>query len=252
MVKTKKNLIGTTIEKLTVIAQAEDYVSPSGIHYLQWLCECNCEEHNRIIVRDTSLSDGSTTSCGCVARQNASKRLKKYNKYDIDGDIVIGHSLNSDDVFYVDLKNFDKIKNIGWDVVYSQSGIKRLVGYDTETKKHILMHRLLGFHNHDHKDMNELNNLESNLRPCDNSQNCVNRHLQKHNTSGYIGVSWHKLVQKWQARININKQETVIGYFANKDDAIKARLYAELKYYGEFAPQKHLFEQYGIKESTNG
>ena len=32
----------------------------------------------------------------------------------------------------------------------------------------------------------------------------------------------------------------------NQEDAIKARLKAELKYFGEFAPQKHLFKQYGI------
>ena len=32
----------------------------------------------------------------------------------------------------------------------------------------------------------------------------------------------------------------------NKEDAIKARLEAEAKYYGDFAPQKHLFEEYGI------
>lgn len=37
-----------------------------------------------------------------------------------------------------------------------------------------------------------------------------------------------------------------LGYFDNKDDAIKARLYAEQKYFKEFAPQKHLYEQYGI------
>jgi hypothetical protein len=37
-----------------------------------------------------------------------------------------------------------------------------------------------------------------------------------------------------------------LGYFINKDDAIKTRLSAEAKYYGEFAPQKHLFEEYGV------
>jgi hypothetical protein len=37
-----------------------------------------------------------------------------------------------------------------------------------------------------------------------------------------------------------------------KEDAIKARLAAELKYYGDFAPQRHLFKEYNIiqKEGT--
>ena len=36
-------------------------------------------------------------------------------------------------------------------------------------------------------------------------------------------------------------------YFKTKEVAIISRLKAELKYFGkEFAPQRHLFEEYGI------
>lgn len=34
--------------------------------------------------------------------------------------------------------------------------------------------------------------------------------------------------------------------FNEKKDAIIARLKAEKQYYGEFAPQKHLYQEYGI------
>ena len=44
----------------------------------------------------------------------------------------------------------------------------------------------------------------------------------------------------------IDYKEIGLGLFENKDDAIKARLEAEAKYYGKFASQQHLFEQYGI------
>jgi len=44
----------------------------------------------------------------------------------------------------------------------------------------------------------------------------------------------------------VDEQDIYIGLFDNKDDAIKARLKAEKKYFGEFAPQRHLFEQYEI------
>lgn len=57
---------------------------------------------------------------------------------------------------------------------------------------------------------------------------------------------WYKAGQKWAANIKCNKQSFHLGYFINKDDAIRARLNAEVKYFGEFAPQKHLFEKYGI------
>ena len=52
------------------------------------------------------------------------------------------------------------------------------------------------------------------------------------------------------ARIVLDKKDIYLGRYSNKEDAIKARLEAEIKYYGEFAPQRHLFEQYGI--SING
>lgn len=45
----------------------------------------------------------------------------------------------------------------------------------------------------------------------------------------------------------MNNKTKYLGSFKNKEGAIKARLEAEAKYFGEFAPQKHLFEQYGIK-----
>lgn len=39
-----------------------------------------------------------------------------------------------------------------------------------------------------------------------------------------------------------------LGSFSDKEDAIKARLQAEAKYFKKFAPQRHLFKQYGILE----
>jgi hypothetical protein len=250
-VRVKEDLTGHQFGRLTVLSQAEDYVCTKGSRYAQWLCECNCENHTRVTVAQRSLKKGTTTSCGCVAKEILSQRSKKYNRYEQKNNIVIGHSSNTDDVFYVDLKNFEKIKDICWYVVYTNNGVKRLSGYDTKNKKQVLIHQLLGFKNCDHIDMNELNNLENNLRQCNNSQNNMNRHRQKHNTSGFIGVSWRDSMQKWRVRISINKQETTIGYFVDKQDAIKARLRAELLHYGEFAPQRHLFEEYGIEVLNN-
>jgi hypothetical protein len=44
----------------------------------------------------------------------------------------------------------------------------------------------------------------------------------------------------------IDAKQIHLGMFENKEDAIKARLEAEAKYFGDFAPQRHLFEQYKI------
>ena len=49
----------------------------------------------------------------------------------------------------------------------------------------------------------------------------------------------------------INYKRIRVYYGNSKNDAIKARLEAEAKYYGKFAPQRHLFEQYGITQQND-
>ena len=60
------------------------------------------------------------------------------------------------------------------------------------------------------------------------------------------GVTFREDRSKWTSRINVNGKTISLGSFKEKHDAIIARLSAEAKYLGEFAPQKHLFERYGI------
>lgn len=53
------------------------------------------------------------------------------------------------------------------------------------------------------------------------------------------------------AQIKYNYKRIFLGYYDDIEDAIRARLKAELKYFGkEFAPQRHLFKEYGIKEEN--
>lgn len=80
---------------------------------------------------------------------------------------------------------------------------------------------------------------------CSHQENSRNQSKSTRNTSGIIGVGWYKRYNKWRAYIKTNKNIT-LGYFINKKDAIIARLNAELKYFGEFAPQRDLFKHYGI------
>ena len=108
------------------------------------------------------------------------------------------------------------------------------------------MHQVLGFINCDHIDRNELNNLESNLRLCTKTQNAQNLSVSVRNKSGVIGVWWIAKDSVWGANIQVNKKRYHLGSFSDKKDAIIARLMAEKKYYGEFAPQQHLYKEYGI------
>jgi len=61
------------------------------------------------------------------------------------------------------------------------------------------------------------------------------------------GVIWNKREEKWKCVITFNKEKYYFGHFNIFDEAVIARLQAELKFYGkDLAPQRHLFEQYNI------
>lgn len=49
----------------------------------------------------------------------------------------------------------------------------------------------------------------------------------------------------WTASLMINGKHIFTKNSINKDEAIKNRLLAEIKFFGkEFAPQRHLFKEY--------
>ena len=249
MVKVKEDLTGRTFHRLTVLEQAEDYINPSGKHSARWLCQCSCGS-NPVIVRQSALKDGTTQSCGCLHKEISSTICKKIrhktNIYDLSGEYGIGLASNDNTEFYFDLEDYDKIKDYCWSTCEPVKGYIRIE--TTINNKGINMAQLLiGKNDVDHIDRNPMNNRRSNLREATRSQQQMNRNKQSNNTSGYIGVYFDKRSNKWFSAIKINKKQKYLGAFIDKQDAIKERLKAELKYFGKnFAPQRHLFEQYNI------
>ena len=62
--KSREDLTGRVFDKLKVRNRTDDYVSPQGYHFAQWICECECG--NIITARSDSLKNGHTKSCGCI------------------------------------------------------------------------------------------------------------------------------------------------------------------------------------------
>lgn len=247
MVKANEDLTGKIFGRLKVLKQVDDYVSPRGIHMSRWLCECNCENHTIKEINGYNLTKTykPTRSCGCLNRDINQNKNFKQNKYDISDEFGILWTTNTNEEVYFDLDDADIILSHCWHkdaFGYAVTNIRKENGKRTQVK----MHSMLGYYYPDHNDRNKLNNRRSNLIPCTASENLKNRNLQSNNTSGIIGVTWNKQNKTWTARINIDKQRVYLGDFADKDDAIKARLSAEKQYYKEFSPQRHLFEQYEI------
>jgi hypothetical protein len=243
---------GVPDSRLTVIKQTDDYVYPNGKRRARWLCECNCEEHNQIIVNDGALKNGNTRSCGCLHREqlvgNNQSLKKKYNKYDLKGEYGIGWTTNTDREFYFDLEDYGKIKEYCWREKTMNNGqYHALVARDKIAKKDIIMAWIIKGKYYDHIDRNPLNNKKENLRKATSQQNAHNRTLYSNNTSNIMGVSFDVSQNQWKAQLRKDGEHKLNMRFNNKEDAIKARLQAEAKYCGEFAPQRHLFEQYNIK-----
>ena len=82
----------------------------------------------------------------------------------------------------------------------------------------------------DHINHKRDDNRFINLRVVNNLINHKNRPIQSNNTSGFVGVSFYKRVNKWTAHIYFNKKHIFLGYFDNKEDAIFCRKEANIKY----------------------
>jgi len=87
----------------------------------------------------------------------------------------------------------------------------------------------------DHINWKKLDNRDINLRNCTMQENNKNRPLQKNNTSGVKGIYYIKRTDKWKAEIWHDCEYEYLGLFGTREDAIKARREAEIKYFGEFA-----------------
>ena len=102
----------------------------------------------------------------------------------------------------------------------------------------VLLHRLimgLPEGEVDHRNQDRLDVRKENLRVATRPQNSFNKQLPAHNKSGYKGVSWDKLSNRWVAKIEIEGRQLNLGRYKEKEEAALAYNKAALKYHREFA-----------------
>ena len=223
--------------RLTVIKRVEN----DKYGCTRWLCECDCEERNQVVVLGRNLKNKLTQSCGCFQKEQISNALKisnkinkkKYNTYDLSGEYGIGYTSNGEE-FYFDLEDYDKIKDYCWYI--RDDGYVATNDFNNNYKA-LKLHKLLLSNAKvvDHINHIKYDCRKANLRECTSSQNNMNRSLHSNNTSGVTGVCWHKKIQKWCATIKINGKQIHLGSYEKFEDAKKIRLQAEDKYFGEFS-----------------
>lgn len=140
----------------------------------------------------------------------------------------------------VDDEDYDWLSQWKWYAVKMKGKFWYASRKENNPKRHaVFMHREIMMApkgmDIDHHDGNGLNNTRKNLRVCTRSENACNRRLPIINTTGYKGVTWNKLEQKYKARIVTNGKGIHLGYFSDPLQAAFAYDEAAKKYHGEFA-----------------
>ncbi len=120
----------------------------------------------------------------------------------------------------IDLENFEKIKSYKFYLCpegYAKCGVN---------KSSILLHRIITNAKNnetvDHISQDKLDNRNNNLRLVTSSQNGMNRGLNSNNSSGIKGVYKRKDMNKWMAKIMVNRKSIHLGYFFTIEEATKA------------------------------
>ena len=136
----------------------------------------------------------------------------------------------------IDSEDVDKIKKYKW---YESYGYCVTKGIDHNNGIDIANVIFNDFDNkYDHINHNRLDNRKINLRPVTSHQNAMNMGKKITNTSGVTGVRQEKTVKlpRWIATITYNYKSYWLGSYETFDDAVKARLQGEIKYFGEYSP----------------
>ena len=77
-----------------------------------------------------------------------------------------------------------------------------------------------------------------NLKHGTNTGRIKDNSIQRNNTSGVRGVSWHKKAGKWSVRIHVAGKAISLGYTSDLEEAKQIRKEAEEKYFNPLLDNK--------------
>lgn len=119
---------------------------------------------------------------------------------------------NEKEVFALHLKN-GNVKSCGCLARENGTKLVRNNLHSDEVKKKALTRKL------------EVDGVDGTMK------SALTRKISSRNKSGIKGVRWNESRKKWEASITFQRKYHFIGRFVKKEDAIKARLEAEEKYF---------------------
>lgn len=230
------NIIGNKYGHYTVLeldsSKRQQYFEKQKGYKTYYICQCDCGTIKS--VRGEHLINGKTQSCGCSSKRGNNEYRTKDNiiiKKD-DKDVYLKAS-NSEDIFIIDLEDYELIKQYCWLACKDNSGKTRIKSVERKTHINVILPRIIMNCNDkniliDHIDGDTLNNRKSNLRKVTPSQNHVNSR-RSHNA----GIQFYK--NAWCVTIGENNNIHYLGRFKTYEEALEVRKQAEEKYFGEYS-----------------
>ena len=222
----KKDMVGQRVGMLTVISFAG--IGKHGTAL--WNCRCDCGGEK--VVDGALLRSGGSISCGCLHKIKTREAKKKYNNYVVDGNIVRVKLSNSDREMICDVDDWERLKQYCW--CLGTGGYARTNVNDDKVFR--------AFHLNvidcpdglvcDHINRNRLDNRKCNLRAATYEVNARNTNISKNNTSGYKGVTRARS-GRYIAQIGTGHDCHYLGRYDSAEEAYKARLAGEEKYFGK-------------------
>jgi hypothetical protein len=228
-----EEFIGQTFNYLKVL---ELINPPNHIKDKRIYFKCECLKCGKIkTINSKNVRNGSSKSCGCL--HVGMKQGRTLNKYEELEDCFVG-TCSDGTKFYVDKQDYEKIKEYTWHT-HEGNYIRTCLYSKMRKNTYSFLHNFIlgeipsGFVV-DHIDGDPTKNKRENLRVVEQINNMKNLKKYSNNTSGTKGVCYLKNEGKWHAYITYDKNRINLGKYVSKEDAIKVRKEAELKYFGEF------------------
>lgn len=138
---------------------------------------------------------------------------------------------------WVDDEDYARISKYKWYAMYhkrTRSFYARTTVKVGASRIFIYMHRAVlragTYVQVDHANHDTLMNTRWNLKATTSTGNNRNRRLLDSNTSGFCGLERRKGTNKWVAKIKVHGKRKHLGTFDSKDDAIAARVAANILY----------------------
>lgn len=179
-----------------------------------WLCRCDCG--NTCVVSAKDLRAHGQKSCGCLKKRQAAQlqgrvfgRLTAIEPTDqrADNSVVWLCRCSCGNSTYVPSGSLIKGNTQSCGCLGRTKGMAAIKAIEAETPANINGTRVHNLHR---------------------------KTPIKSNTSGFLGVSWSRQKQKWEAYITFKGKKYNLGFYGDINKAVEARRIAQDKLHGEF------------------